>query len=137
MIPIDRHPPQRVLRQFAALWLPLFSAILAFWAWRRGQPTALVGGLAAVGAVSLLVGLLRPALARPVFVGWMAAAFPLGWLVSHLLLAIVYYGVVAPIGLAMRLAGRDPLQRRFDRAAKSYWTEHNPDADVDRYFRQF
>jgi hypothetical protein len=57
--------------------------------------------------------------------------------VSHLLLLVVYYLVLTPIGLLMRLIGYDPLQRRFDRSAQSYWTPHDPAADDARYFKQF
>jgi len=57
--------------------------------------------------------------------------------VSHLVMAIIFYGVLTPIGLAMRLGGRDPLHRKFDRAAGSYWVDRRRPADVKRYFKQF
>ena len=56
---------------------------------------------------------------------------------THLLLAAVYFGVLTPIGLIMRLAGRDPMERRIDRAAPTYWVARRPVTDVRRYFRQF
>ena len=43
------------------------------------------------------------------FLGWMYAAFPIGWTISHLLLLAVYYFVLTPVGLALRLTGRDPV----------------------------
>ena len=61
-------------------------------------------------AAAGLVGVLRPGFLRPVYVLWMALAFPIGWTVSHLLLLIVYYLVLTPIGLLMRLFGYDPLE---------------------------
>jgi hypothetical protein len=58
--------------------------------------------------------------------------------VSHVVLAIVYYLVVTPIGLVMRLVGYDAMKRRFDGEATTYWV-HRPDnaADAKSYFRQF
>jgi hypothetical protein len=50
---------------------------------------------------------------------------------------VVFYGVLTPIGLLMRLFGRDPLNRTFDRSATSYWIEHDPGSDLDRYFQQY
>jgi hypothetical protein len=52
-------------------------------------------------------------------------------------LAMVYYGIFTPIGLGLRLMGRDPLRRRFDPQARSYWVDRRAPADVKRYFRQF
>jgi hypothetical protein len=67
----------------------------------------------------------------------MYAAFPIGWLVSHALLAIIYYLVITPIGLVMRGLGKDPIQKRFDPTRKSYWVKREATRDRSRYFRQF
>ncbi len=61
---------------------------------------------------------------------------PIGWVLSHALLAAVFYGVVLPVGLAMRLAGRDPMTRRLDRAAASYWVGRERVDGSERYFKQ-
>ena len=61
---------------------------------------------------------------------------PIGWAVSHLVLAIIYFLLVSPIGLAMRLFGRDKLELRFEASLPSYWVEHDPGGDTPRYFRQ-
>ncbi|RMF22645.1 MAG: hypothetical protein D6760_07010 [Deltaproteobacteria bacterium] len=135
MIDINWHPSRRELRQFAALWLGVFGLIGA---WKlygssgaAGWPWAIVAG--ALG----LPGLLWPPLVRPVYVAWMALAFPIGWTVSHLLLALIYYGVVTPIGLILRASGTDPMMRRFDPEAETYWVEHRTGDDKSRYFKQF
>ena len=41
-------------------------------------------------------------------------------------MGIVFYTTVVPIGLIMRLSGKDPLRLKFDRAARSYWIERDP-----------
>ena len=50
---------------------------------------------------------------------------------------IAYYLVLTPIGLIRRISGRDPLHRRFDRDADSYWIARKPASDTKRYFRQY
>ncbi|GAG37655.1 unnamed protein product, partial [marine sediment metagenome] len=55
----------------------------------------------------------------------------------HLILAIVYYFVLTPIGLCMRLVGYDPMNRRFDRNTQTYWTPSETNNDIKAYFRQF
>ena len=74
---------------------------------------------------------------RRLYVGWMLAALPIGWTFSHLVLGAVYYLVLTPIGLIMRLTGRDPMKRRIDPAAKSYWIVRETQSDPLRHFRQF
>jgi hypothetical protein len=84
------------------------------------------------------VGLLVPQAIRWVYVGWMLAAFPIGWLVSHLLLAAIFFGVIMPIGLILRVLGRDPMRKSFDRSASTYWIARPTEpTDSRRYFRQF
>ena len=59
-------------------------------------------------------------------------------MVSHVVLALVYYLVFVPIGLLMRLFGYDPMKRGFDPEAATYWTARDPKAsEPKRYFRQF
>ena len=74
---------------------------------------------------------------RAVYVGLSCAAFPVGFVVSHVVMVLVYYGVVTPIGLVMRLLGHDPMHRGFDRDAATYWVERPAVHDPKRYFRQF
>jgi len=68
----------------------------------------------------------------------MYAAFPIGWTVSHVLLAVVYFAVLTPTGLGLRLLGYDPMSRR-DRSEEktSYWERECAPENRERYFRQF
>jgi hypothetical protein len=136
MIEIDRHPAPRTLRQFAGLFLVAFG-VIGYLLLRRTESmeaAAMAWGLA---ALVFLVGMIRPQAIRLVYVGLIYLAFPIGWVVSHILLAIVLYFVFTPIGWALRLLGRGPLERGFDLRAESYWTPHRQPASIDRYFRQF
>ena len=137
VIKFDDNPPDRTLRQFGLIWFPLFWAIVGFITYRvTGSLTLPVTAF----AVALLIGLYgasRVAFIRPIFLLWMYAAFPIGWVVSHVVLGAIYYLVVSPIGLIMRLVGYDPLQRRIDRRAQSYWTPVEQPANKTAYFRQF
>jgi hypothetical protein len=136
---INWNPPVSQLRLFGGLWLPLFLGVLGgLWLWRHGEswlPISL--GLWAAAVLSLAVGWLAPAWLRWVFVGMIVVTYPIGWVVSHVLLAIVFYGILTPLGLIMRLTGRDPLHRQFDRTANTYWTRWKPPANKARYFRQY
>lgn len=108
--------------QSAVAGVPALSVASVLWG---------VGGLFGVAA---MVG---PAVCRKMYIGWMWAAEPIGWTISHAILGIVFYLVITPIGLVMRGLGRDPMQRKFDRQATTYWQVRQPVTDVKRYYRQF
>lgn len=111
-------PTPADLRRFGLLFCVLFGALAGFLAWRRGLPAATVP--AAISASLLMLSLTAPAVLQPAWWPWMIAAKVLGFINSHVLLAIVFYLLFTPIGLFMRLLGRDPLgDRKFHRARKT------------------
>ncbi|MBW3543785.1 MAG: hypothetical protein KY476_26350 [Planctomycetes bacterium] len=136
MIDIKWHPESRFLRQFAALFIVFFGLVGAHQFFGRDAHTAGIV-LWAVGGTIGGVGLVAPAFMRYVYLGWMCALYPVAWVVSHVVLAAIYFLVLTPIGLAMKLFGRDPMQRSFDPAASTYWKPRPPQTETSRYFRQF
>jgi hypothetical protein len=63
--------------------------------------------------------------------------YPIGWMVSHLVMLLTWYAVIAPIGWLMHAVGYDPMHRRLDPGAESYWVAVTPDKQAERYFRQY
>ena len=74
---------------------------------------------------------------KPIFVGWLVLTFPIGWTVSNLMLAILFYGVFTPLGLVFRLRGRDLLGLRRREGVESYWAKKPEVTDMKRYLREF
>jgi saxitoxin biosynthesis operon SxtJ-like protein len=136
LIRIDRNPSRRHLAVFGLLWLVFLAILGAMLFWRTGSILAAMAAWMLAIAVPA-IGLFSPVFLRIVYVGAAYASFPIGWVVSHVILAAVYYLVLTPIGLVMRLVGYDPMRRRFDRDAKSYWSRREADESIARYFRQF
>jgi hypothetical protein len=136
LVPINWNPDRKTLAEFSEFGLFFLGMVAAPLAYFRDRP-ALAAVLWVAAVVGRVLGLARPEWLQPVYVGLMAATGPIGWLVSHLTLALLFYGVITPIGLALRLAGRDPLNRKFDPAATTYWEPYNPDRGAARYLRQF
>lgn len=123
---IPFHPEPRTLRQFAGLWVAFFLTLAVWQHWALG-----------VVAVVGLAGLVWPGLMRPLFVGWMVLVFPIGWVVARVLLALVFYVIVTPIGLGLRLTGRDALGRRLRPESDSYWEPRAEATSSSSYYRQF
>ena len=136
MIQINKNPSRRELRQFGIIWL-CFFAVLGSVIWYKRGTVELSLWLWSGALVVALAGFIMPAFMRLVFLGMSYLAWPIGWTISHLVLAVVYYVLITPIGLIMKMAGRDPMARQLDRDADSYWKEHRPIEDAARYFRQF
>jgi hypothetical protein len=132
---LNFSPPRRVLRQFAAAWLVVFT-LLAYWhGLRHGRPVA--GLVLAVLAVTVgPLGLWRPSAVRRVYAAALLVSFPVGWVVSRLLVAAIFYGIFTPVGLVFRLLRRDALRLRRRPDLPTYWLP-KPRADVASYFRQF
>lgn len=138
MIKIDFNPPAHQLRQFAWISLLAFPAIgwlvlhKAF-----GTSTTPAWWLTGIGVGVFVLGLVSTAAVRPVFVGMMVLSAPIGYVVSTLVLGLVYYGLFTPVALFFKLTGRDKLRLKLDPNAKSYWVERNTDIPLSRYLRMY
>jgi hypothetical protein len=129
-------PSTRTLRQFAALWIGFFLA-LAFWQGFYQGREGLAVALALLALTVGTLGLVWPLWVRKVYVAWMFLAFPIGWGVSHAVLAWLFYGLFTPVGLVFRLLGRDALLLRRPADRETYWMPRPPVCEPGRYFRQF
>ena len=142
MIKLDLNPPQTQLKQFAffaVLGLPLVAlAVLKFaiggWNWTH---PAVLWSLA-FGALQLVMYLagLR-IVTRVVFVVLMVVAAPIGFVLSHVLMAAIFYLVMTPIGLCFKLIGRDVMGRKFDTKATTYWHRRSAQRTPASYFKLY
>src|SRR5262245_50808440 len=133
---VTARPTDRKLSEFAGSAV-FVLAILAIWrVWTPGG-LLLAACYATAAAVVGAIGLARPRWLESVFTLWMMVAFPIAWLVSHFVLAVIFFGLIMPLGLAFRLLGRDALDRTWPGRQDSYWRD-KPAADKpERYLQQF
>jgi hypothetical protein len=130
------RPTPRMLRQFAGAWLAVCLGVALHQWLARHQPVhaAIWGGMG-IGVGGL--GLWKPGWIRWLYLAAMAAAYPIGWTVSLVVLAFMFYGVITPLALWFRWRGRDALQRRPAPGAASYWHRREPSVDPARYLKQY
>jgi hypothetical protein len=131
------EPGREELRRFSTVWLPLFLVAAGFWLRSRTGAAWPVPALGLGAALSILAGLRAPDRMKPLYVGLGRVTAPAGRILSAILLAAIFFLVVLPVGLLRRAAGADPLSRRFDRAAGSYWVPRREPRGPERWFRQF
>lgn len=120
---------KRELRKFGLIMAAAFivlSGLIAL----RGSGAWVYTAMAA-GAF-LLCGLAAPALLRPVEWAWMKLAHVLGFVVTGVLLTIVFFTGVTLTGLVMRLLGKTPLKLDFSGEDESYWIEVEEDGPCSR-----
>ena len=126
----------RTLRQFAAVWLGVLVALFTLGAYGRGAPGLAAWTSLAAGVLVGVLGLVRPAAIRPLWLASMALTQPVGHVVSIVLLAAVYWGVLTPIAVVLRGLGHDPLRLKGP-AGGTYWLEVRPPLDARDYPRQY
>ena len=116
------------LRKFGLAVGAVFGLIGLVLVWRGGwEWTAVRAALAGVGGVLIVLGALAPIALRPVYRAWMTLAFAMGFVMTRVILTVVLFGVVTPIGLVMRALGKDPLPKKPDPEMDSYWiVRENP-----------
>ena len=111
------------IRKFGILFTVVFGLLAAYLAWKGSGawPWVLAGA-----AFFLVAGFSFHPLLRPIYTGWMRFAFVLGWINTRLILGLFFYLILTPVGLFMRLIGRDALHRKFDPKANTYWVKREP-----------
>ena len=134
MITPEWHPGAKQLRQFAVICLFGFAAA-GIVLWRSSGSVWPAALLATFGILVCLTGLVRPRRVYPVYVVLLAVSLPVGWVVSGILLRLVFFGVITPTGVLFRLLGRDALLLHRPQGV-SYWRDHDPQGDATDYFRQ-
>jgi Saxitoxin biosynthesis operon protein SxtJ len=108
----------RDLRKFGLAVGGIFC-LLGLWFCLRHKP--FYGYLLMPGVTLLALGVILPRSLRWIYVGWMAFSAVLGTVVSTIILILLFYVVVTPVGLFARMIGKDFLSQELDPKAPSYW----------------
>jgi len=137
LIDVNWKPGARELRQFAGLFLVFGLTAGTLIYFFKDWPLLVSQVLWVAAVVVGVAGLLVPALARPVYLVMMALALPVGMVVSSVLMTVIFFAVLTPMGVLMRWFGKDPMHRRFDPDATSYWIRRPPPVPAARYFKQY
>jgi len=133
--PVNLNPDRKMLQQFGWLCLVIFGSIAVTGFVKSGlNPISI--GLTAAAVIGGTCSWLRPELLKWVFVTWIILAFPIGWIMTKILLAVMYFGVFTPIGVILRVAGKDSLRLKRPPPG-GFWQDRPVLVDLRRYFRQY
>ncbi len=145
MIEINLNPDERILRQFG--WIALvgfsFVALLAWQEWlifagglgdsRETVAASFVG----LGVLSAFFSLVFPKANRPIYVLLTLLSYPIGFVLSYVIMGLLFFGMITPFALFFKLIGRDKLNRRYEPESSSYWIDAPEERRPDSYFNQF
>lgn len=125
---------RKELRSFSII-LAVASLVAAWYVYRRGgmPPVYFLILSAGFGLAALLI----PKFLVPLHKLWMGLGIVLGGIVSHIVLMLVFFFAVTPIGVLARVLGKDFLKRKLDKRAKSYWEYRKDERTRNDYLRQF
>lgn len=145
MVEINFKPDRGTLRSFGFIALFGFG-MLAVMAWTEsflfsfelGNTRIIITSIFALLAIySVIASLIYPPANRWVFVGLSIITFPIGVVLSYLIMAVLFFGLFGLIATLMRIFGYDPMERKHDADAASYWHDARPPRPHADYFKQY
>lgn len=130
--------PKKV-RDFGWVIFAVIGVIVpVFISWRNEWIiTDLMLILFGIGLLVLIPCLIAPNLMRPVYRGWMTLAVLLGLFMTKVIITLVFYGMMTPIGLLRRLLVKDPMGLRINKEKQSYWVEKEHSPTPESYEKQY
>jgi len=119
------------------LWIGGAFCVISGLLYWKGFPTGFKV-TAAIGGLLLLAGLLRPVWLKYVYRAWMKFAFAIAWFNTRLILSLMFYLVMTPVAVLLRLFGKRPLVLGRDKQSPSYWIRRQKvPFDSTRYEKHF
>jgi Saxitoxin biosynthesis operon protein SxtJ len=109
---------KKTLRQFGLMVGGIFLFI-GLWplVWRQ---EAMRIWVVVPGALLAAAGLVMPGVLKHVYRGWMWVGHVMGWVNTRIILGVLFYGMLTPMGVFMKLTGRDPMRRKLEPDTKTY-----------------
>jgi hypothetical protein len=145
LVEINFNPDTKTLRQFGVIAFVGFGVLAALAYYEKllfsfglgDSRMPVVMTFAALGSIAALFSLVAPRANRVLYVGLTLLAFPIGFVLSYVIMGTLFFLIIGPIAVLFRLLGRDPMHRRYDRNASSYWQDAHPARDKESYFHQY
>lgn len=137
LVSLNLKPSEKQLKDFAFVALIMFNllGLVLFWLGKISGHGYFIFAIA--GVLTYVFGRISTKLIKPIFLAMIVLTFPIGWIVSNLVMALFYYGVITGVGLFFRIIKRDPLCRKYDANVDTYWIQSKNKRSAKDYFRQF
>ena len=121
------------LRKFGIIVGTVLLIIAGFFFWKEKESFQL---FLIIGTVLFLAGIAIPFTLKPIYWVWMTFATILGWFMTRVILCLLFYAVITPIGLIARSIGKQFLNLKMDHSKQSYWNMKTVETSKN-YEKQF
>jgi hypothetical protein len=135
LITLKKNPSPRDLKIFGWFTPIIFAALSIAFTYKGSNLTAKIFGSMALLLAICLWGF--PATRLRLYRAWTYLTFPIGWVISQLVLCIFYFLILTPIGIIGRLFRKDPLGLKWQKETESYWQPRSQEPKSSDYFRQY
>ncbi len=81
-------------------------------------------------------GLIIPIILKPIYIVWMTFAVVLGWFMTRVILSLLFYVIITPIGVVLRLSGKDFLELKKQSVQGSYWNQRDSNLEKNQNYEQ-
>ena len=123
------------LRKFGVTIGVILLIIAGFLFWSGKESLQI---LFTLGAVLLILGFTIPVILKPIYWIWMIFATILGWFMTRLILSLLFYVVITPIGLISRLFGKQFIELKWNKRNSTYWNYRSGGVfEKEKYEKQF
>jgi hypothetical protein len=133
---MTKSPSLRQEREFGLLVGAIFCALGGWWLY-RGRLEVVRPVVLTIGCLLVILGALFPTALKLPYRLWTGLAEALSFVTTRVILALVFFVVVTPIGLIGKALGRDPLRRRAKPAASFWWPYSDRQRDPKHYEKMF
>ena len=91
-----------------------------------------------IAGVFIGLALILPSILKPIYIVWMTFAVVLGWFMTRVILSLLFYVIITPIGLVLRIFGKDFLELKKQAVQGSYWNQRDSNLEKNQnYEKQF
>jgi len=123
------------MRKFGIAIGVILLVIAGFLFWKEKESYQI---FLTVGTILFVLGILVPAVLKPIYWIWMIFATILGWIMTRVILSLLFYIIITPIGLIPRFFGKQFLELKWDKSKISYWNYMNTKQLYEKiYEKQF
>jgi len=136
MIDIDLKPNEKKLKNFGLI-ASVFFVLWTILAYLKFHNLGWYIGFSGLTLYTLSCALTYHRALIPLYISLTVLAFPVGRVISHVILAVLFYLIFAPIGLILKLIGHDPMRRKINRLLPTYWHLSKHDKKPESYYQQF
>ena len=122
------------LRKFGTTIGVILLIIAWFLFWKEKESFQI---LLTFGVTLCILGIVIPFILKPIYWVWMIFATILGWIMTRVILSLLFYIIVTPIGLISRLFGKQFLELKWNKIDTTYWNYRSKRLNRDSYEKQF